>query len=334
MNLVFKYDNTEDDHITAFSALLDEHGGDEHSITQELWSKLRYDSYLPLTKSYIEANEVGKISDYLLEQFDNGIYGFEFFTLVSDALIANGDKNRLTDFWKSIVLTRFSHRHYEAVGKSLQLMRDAFLKLEGSTEEVDELQSQLEIKRQRRKKRQSPAPPENRVAPSELSETRFWNLIGQSKRHEENSYAQVLLRTENLRDSLSRLTATEIKQFADIFRQKLNESYTWELWALAYIAFGGCSDDGFEYFRTWLISEGQEVFERLIDKPESILQLGIRPCKLESMLYVPEELYSEMTGEVLELSVPSLTEPSGVEWEESEEVLQELYPAIYKHFSK
>lgn len=35
------------------------------------------------------------------------------------------------------------------------------------------------------------------------------------------------------------------------------------LWAAAYLINGGCSDDGFDYFRGWLIAQGRTVFEQV-----------------------------------------------------------------------
>src|SRR5690242_19263203 len=39
-------------------------------------------------------------------------------------------------------------------------------------------------------------------------------------------------------------------------------SYRADLWAVAYTVNGGASDDGFDYFRGWLIAQGRETFER------------------------------------------------------------------------
>lgn len=41
------------------------------------------------------------------------------------------------------------------------------------------------------------------------------------------------------------------------------DSYRNPLWAAAYVINGGCSDDGFDYFRGWLIVQGHEVYERV-----------------------------------------------------------------------
>src|SRR5262252_4130867 len=45
-------------------------------------------------------------------------------------------------------------------------------------------------------------------------------------------------------------------------RSKLDaDSYSWRLWGAAYLMNDGCSDDCFDYFRAWLISQGRRTFE-------------------------------------------------------------------------
>ncbi|GAB3882998.1 DUF4240 domain-containing protein [Kibdelosporangium lantanae] len=50
-------------------------------------------------------------------------------------------------------------------------------------------------------------------------------------------------------------------------------SYQNPLWAAAYLINGGCSDDGFDYFRAWLIGQGRHVFERVLADPDSLADL-------------------------------------------------------------
>jgi hypothetical protein len=54
----------------------------------------------------------------------------------------------------------------------------------------------------------------------------------------------------------------------------LAESYRDPLWAAAYTVNGGCSDDGFDYFRGWLIVQGRAVFERAVADPDSLAELA------------------------------------------------------------
>jgi hypothetical protein len=56
---------------------------------------------------------------------------------------------------------------------------------------------------------------------------------------------------------------------------------------------GGCSNDGFEDFRGWLIVQGHEVFERMIADPDTLADLPIvRAARLgRARLGCEETLY-------------------------------------------
>ncbi|WP_316528190.1 DUF4240 domain-containing protein [Kitasatospora brasiliensis] len=45
------------------------------------------------------------------------------------------------------------------------------------------------------------------------------------------------------------------------------------LWGAAYLINGGCSDDGFDYFRGWLITQGRATFESVIADPDRLAAL-------------------------------------------------------------
>jgi hypothetical protein len=48
------------------------------------------------------------------------------------------------------------------------------------------------------------------------------------------------------------------------------ESYRWDLWGAAYLINGGCSDDGFDYFRGWLLSQGRAIWQATLADPDSL----------------------------------------------------------------
>ncbi|MFG1805300.1 DUF4240 domain-containing protein [Streptomyces sp. NPDC049040] len=85
------------------------------------------------------------------------------------------------------------------------------------------------------------------------------------------------------------------------------DSYTNPLWAAAYLINGGCSDDGFDYFRGWLISQGREAFERIVADPDSLAetpvvrQVALDGLDLESedMLGIAWNAHLAATGEQL-----------------------------------
>jgi hypothetical protein len=51
---------------------------------------------------------------------------------------------------------------------------------------------------------------------------------------------------------LSALPRAEIVAAERVLSTLLADSYRAQLWAAAYVINGGCSDDGFDYFRGWL----------------------------------------------------------------------------------
>ncbi|MCY0919247.1 DUF4240 domain-containing protein [Streptomyces sp. H27-G5] len=50
----------------------------------------------------------------------------------------------------------------------------------------------------------------------------------------------------------------------------LAESYRAPLWAAAYLINGGCSDDGFDHFRGWLLTQGEAAFTAALADPDSL----------------------------------------------------------------
>ena len=62
-----------------------------------------------------------------------------------------------------------------------------------------------------------------------------------------------------------------------------------------------CGDDGFDYFRGWLIAQGRSVFERALVNPDSLAELqsfegNDELPELEKMLYVARFAYQKKTG--------------------------------------
>ncbi|GIJ78488.1 Protein of unknown function [Micromonospora phaseoli] len=96
----------------------------------------------------------------------------------------------------------------------------------------------------------------------------------------------------------------EIVGYAEHQRRVLAASYRVDLWGAAYLINGGASDDGFEYFRGWLMAQGREVFARAVADPDSLAELpAVRAASLsgeefecEDMLGVPWDAYRKATA--------------------------------------
>jgi hypothetical protein len=155
-----------------------------------------------------------------------------------------------------------------------------------------------------------------------MDENEFWRIIGIARRADED-------RVNVLAAGLAKRSASEIQAFQQHYDRCIVRAYTWELWGAAYVMNGGCSDDGFRYFRDWLISEGREVFERALANPESLADLPHQEdCSLEDYGYVALEAF-ESAGGNDELDRDMSTEgadPTGEEW--TEEDLPTRFPRL------
>jgi Protein of unknown function (DUF4240) len=105
-------------------------------------------------------------------------------------------------------------------------------------------------------------------------------------------------------------------------------SGTEDLWAAAYLINGGCSDDGFDHFRGWLIAHGREVLARAVAEPDSLADLpAVRRAaatgavfEAEEVLSIAERAYAQATGGELPPSEVPWSKPDAAElWDFDDE---------------
>ncbi|MEU6802989.1 DUF4240 domain-containing protein [Streptomyces neyagawaensis] len=100
----------------------------------------------------------------------------------------------------------------------------------------------------------------------------FWSIVDEARRtaaaSEEPDGAEAV--AERAAALLAARPAAEIVAAQQVLWDLLGTSYRAPLWAAAYTINGGCSDDGFDYFRGWLVLQGREVFERAVTDPDSL----------------------------------------------------------------
>jgi hypothetical protein len=87
------------------------------------------------------------------------------------------------------------------------------------------------------------------------TDDRWWYLVDRARR--EAGDAEPEDRAARLSDWLSHLEVDDIVAFDRFFLERVKQAYRTDLWEIAYIMNGGCSDDGFDYFLGWLVSEGR-----------------------------------------------------------------------------
>lgn len=98
----------------------------------------------------------------------------------------------------------------------------------------------------------------------------FWKLIERSrpKNRDPEKHA------EKLEVHLSKMSAEELFSFEMHVAELNQRSYDARLWdVMSILSGGGPGDDGFDYFRYWLILQGEEVYNAILEKPERIPEM-------------------------------------------------------------
>jgi len=163
-----------------------------------------------------------------------------------------------------------------------------------------------------------------------MTEDKFWEIIGQSQSSQVESQA---IQEAKLYEILSKLGVQDVVAFDKIFTQLRFRAYSHDMWGAAYIINGGCSNDGFEYFRCALIAAGREKYERALLDPESLADWIEAETEFEALMYVPDKVYREQTGNGGNVAHPDLKYPalSGNEWSDDSD-LEKRFPKLCAKF--
>ena len=131
-----------------------------------------------------------------------------------------------------------------------------------------------------------------------LDEAIFWNIVNLSVRNTKNQDQQESF----LVKEIEKLTPKQMIGFRLRTDKLLYDTYNSEMWCAGYIMNGGCSDDGFEYFRNWTISRGKEIFYKAKENPDSLISEFIEGedyYDFESFWYVALTAFENKTGKEL-----------------------------------
>ncbi len=178
-----------------------------------------------------------------------------------------------------------------------------------------------------------------------VGEREFWRLIEKSKAYDEQ--------TEWLTEVLVQKGLEEVIEFEFLFQKLMNASYQSRLWGAAYVLMGGCSDDTFDYFRGWLIGQGEDIFNKAMQNPEFLAEY-IDEDNLddegypqnEEMLTVGLDAYTliktgdtewdeKIDDELLEaLEEKGLQPVPNIEFDWEEDDLEVLFPILWERFGE
>lgn len=131
-----------------------------------------------------------------------------------------------------------------------------------------------------------------------LNEEKFWGIVSKSLEDIEDEYEQ----EEKLVNEIIKLSPKEIIGFRLRTDKLLYDTYTPEMWCAGYIMNGGCSDDGFEYFRNWIISRGRETYFQAKENPDTLINevsADKDEYEFEWFWYVALKAFERKTGKNL-----------------------------------
>ncbi|GGQ80236.1 DUF4240 domain-containing protein [Couchioplanes azureus] len=132
----------------------------------------------------------------------------------------------------------------------------------------------------------------------------FWAVIDRATADRPGSPGEVAKRAAA---DLAGRDPAEIVAWARHLDKVMAASGKEDLWAAAYLVNGGCSDDGFDHFRGWLIANGREVLARAVRDPDSLADLpSVRAAaatgavfEAEEVLTIAQVAHREATGDEL-----------------------------------
>ena len=173
-----------------------------------------------------------------------------------------------------------------------------------------------------------------------MAENAFWAIVERTLPYEADHYRQL----RAFRAALNELPPSQIEAFEVAYWQQMNRAYTWDLWGAAYVANGGASDDGFEYFRSWLISKGRRVFEAVVAKPDDLADHLVADVEdvleFEDFAYVAGNVWTTKSGKRLQefRDAPGIyavgLEPKGAPFAEDAASLAAQYPKLWGRFGE
>ena len=294
-------------------------------------------------EAYYQAKAYKPLVSYELGM--NHIAGHESSGLhrLTTALIKERDVENLVRLWKGVMSKRkcrfwdyWSYRNKienfdKKVDETKSWVMDGYRFYSHALQQLDQnaLANEVELELQDfqsgKTKKLSTKPNDQKI-----DEERFWRLIEDSRATQISSEEQ----TERIFAALKEYAGPQIKKFNSILKKMMQKLYHWNVWALAYAAQDGCSDDAFEEFRAWAILQGRELCEIAIIDPTKVAERV--PSGFETaagfLLEMPSAAYELRTGKPLIFSEPGYSEPKGKPWEE--EMFSSRYPQLSEHYER
>lgn len=171
-----------------------------------------------------------------------------------------------------------------------------------------------------------------------MDETQFWEILDRARPPVTPGTEDDREWFRSLKAELLPLPPEEILEFRRLFDDRVAAAYKIDLWGAGYLINGGCSDDGFHYFRCWLVGQGKAVYQRALENPDTLADIltGDWPCEA-SLDAAPARAWEERTGRTDKEFYEALGEPAsslpdveeGEDWDfDDDEEMRRRFPRL------
>lgn len=158
-----------------------------------------------------------------------------------------------------------------------------------------------------------------------MNKEQFWNIVNEVHSSTDPRNQKEVLAA--LRNRLRNLPSEEILEWKQIFSFYQDAARRNDLWAAGAAMGAHSSDDGFMDFRSWLISQGHDVYMSALKDPESLVSVNTdgQELNFEDYAYVPCKAYAERRA-YEEMSVGDIL-ASYIKWAATNEQQKQNDPA-------
>lgn len=167
-----------------------------------------------------------------------------------------------------------------------------------------------------------------------MTESEFWQLVTA-----DDFFAGSDEIAKQLTSKLASLDDPTLAAFDKHFNLRMRETYTWSLWGAAYLIAGCNSEFAFSEFRCWLISRGQEVFDKTIANPDNLADFDLMSQKdgqpypyLDEYDLIAGQIYEDRIGQELPFVPSGQDHPKGKRFKDRPKFLKMAYPKLFRQY--
>ena len=119
----------------------------------------------------------------------------------------------------------------------------------------------------------------------------FWQMISDCRK-KEGKDDRVFL--SNIKQALEKSGEWEIFQFQAYLNTYIEAANLPALWEAAVLINNGCTEEEFEYFREWLVSQGDQIYHEALRNPDNLLTHAAKPYLLKELSCLPAQVYKDV----------------------------------------